>query len=96
MTQAFDRVKTIIVEQLGIEPDEVQMNSNFVNDLGADDLDFVELIMAFEEEFEVEIPDNVAERIKTVGETVNIVVYGYGYVPNDENLKMERTTPPIP
>ena len=83
MTQAFDKVKTIIVEQLGVEPDEVQMNSTFVNDLGADSLDIVELVMAFEEEFEVEIPDDVAERIKTVGEAVNIVVYGYGYVPND-------------
>ena len=81
MTQAFDKVKTIIVEQLGVEPDEVQMNSTFVNDLGADSLDIVELVMAFEEEFEVEIPDNVAERIKTVGEAVNYVVYGY--MPNN-------------
>ena len=80
MTQAFDRVKTIIVEQLGIEPDEVQMNSNFVNDLGADDLDFVELIMAFEEEFEIEIPDYVAEKVKTVGEVIDVL---YGYMPNN-------------
>ena len=69
----FDKVKKIVVEQLGVEPDEVQMNSTFVDDLGADSLDIVELIMAFEEEFEIEIPDEKAEKIKTVEDVVKYI-----------------------
>lgn len=69
----FDQVKKIVVEQLGVEPDEVQMNSTFVDDLGADSLDIVELIMAFEEEFEIEIPDEKAEKIKTVEDVVKYI-----------------------
>ena len=63
-------VKNIIVEQLGVEADQVKPEAQFVNDLGADSLDTVELIMALEEEFDVEIPDEKAEKIKTVGEAV--------------------------
>ena len=62
----FDKVKAIVVEQLGVDEAEVTIDSTFIDDLGADSLDIVELIMAFEEEFNVEIPDDVAEKIKTV------------------------------
>ena len=65
-----ERVKNIIVEQLGVEADQVKPEAQFVNDLGADSLDTVELIMALEEEFDVEIPDEQAEKIKTVGEAI--------------------------
>jgi len=65
-----ERVKNIIVEQLGVEADRVTPEAQFVNDLGADSLDTVELIMALEEEFDIEIPDEKAEKIKTVGEAV--------------------------
>ena len=69
----FERVKKIVVEQLSVEPDEVQMTSTFVDDLGADSLDIVELIMAFEEEFNIEIPDEKAEKIKTVEDVVKYI-----------------------
>jgi acyl carrier protein len=68
-----ERVKNIIVEQLGVEADQVKPEAQFVNDLGADSLDTVELIMALEEEFDVEIPDEKAEKIKTVGEAVSYI-----------------------
>jgi acyl carrier protein len=67
------RVKEIIVEQLGVDPAEVVAGASFVNDLGADSLDTVELVMAFEEEFGVEIPDDEAEKIQTVGNAVDYV-----------------------
>ena len=66
----FDKVKAIVVEQLGVDEAEVTIDSTFIDDLGADSLDIVELIMAFEEEFNVEIPDDVAEKIKTVKDTL--------------------------
>lgn len=66
-----ERVKNIIVEQLRVEPDQVKPEAQFVNDLGADSLDTVELIMALEEEFDIEIPDEQAEKIKTVGEALD-------------------------
>ena len=69
----FEQVKKIVVDQLGAEPDEVQMSSTFVDDLGADSLDIVELIMAFEEEFNIEIPDEKAEKIKTVEDVVKYI-----------------------
>ena len=69
----FDKVKAIVVEQLGVDEDEVTIDSTFIDDLGADSLDIVELIMAFEEEFNVEIPDDVAEKIKTVKDTVEYI-----------------------
>lgn len=64
------KVKAIIVEQLGIEEDEVKMESSFIDDLGADSLDTVELVMAFEEEFDIEIPDEEAEKITTVKDAI--------------------------
>ncbi len=69
----FDRVKKIVKEQLGVEEEEIQMSSTFVDDLGADSLDIVELIMAFEEEFNIEIPDEKAEKIKTVEDVVKYI-----------------------
>ena len=69
----LDKVKEIIVEQLGVDADQVKPGSNFVDDLGADSLDTVELIMSFEEEFGVEIPDTEAEKIKTVQEVINYI-----------------------
>ena len=69
----FDKVRDIVVEQLGSEADEVTLESTFIDDLGADSLDIVELIMAFEEECNVEIPDEAAEKIKTVQDVVNYI-----------------------
>ena len=71
----FDKVKDIVVEQLGVEADEVTLDSTFIDDLGADSLDIVELIMAFEEEFGVEIPDEAAEKIKTVQDADHAQMY---------------------
>ena len=68
-----DKVKAIIVEQLGAEEEDVKVDSSFVDDLGADSLDIVELVMALEEEFELEIPDEDAEKIRTVGEAVKYI-----------------------
>ena len=68
-----ERVKNIIVEQLGVEADQVKPEAQFVNDLGADSLDTVELIMTLEEEFNIEIPDEKAEKIKTVGEAIEYI-----------------------
>jgi len=69
----FDRVKKIIIDQLGSEEAEVTMEASFVDDLGADSLDIVELVMALEEEFDLEIPDDEAEKIRTVGEAVKYI-----------------------
>lgn len=71
--QIFEKVKGIIVEQLGVEEDEVTEGAAFVDDLGADSLDIVELIMALEEEFDLEIPDEDAERISTVRDAVEYI-----------------------
>jgi acyl carrier protein len=68
-----ERVKEIICEQLGVEEDEVTPNAKFIEDLGADSLDTVELVMAFEEEFDLEIPDEDAEKIVTVGDAVSYI-----------------------
>ena len=70
---ALDKVTEIIVEQLGVKPEEVTPEASFVDDLGADSLDTVELVMAFEEEFGVEIPDEDAEKIQTVGDAVKYI-----------------------
>lgn len=69
----FEKVKEIVVEQLGVDASEVNIDSTFIDDLGADSLDIVELIMAFEEEFSVEIPDEVAEKIKSVKDAVELI-----------------------
>ena len=68
-----DKVKNIIVEQLGVDEDEVEMDASFTDDLGADSLDIVELVMAFEEEFGIEIPDEEAENISTVRQAVEYI-----------------------
>ena len=73
MATVFDRVKSIVVDQLGVDPNEVTPEASFVDDLGADSLDVVELVMALEEEFETEIPDEDAEKIATVGEAVRYI-----------------------
>jgi len=67
------KVKSIIADQLGVSEDEIKMESSFIEDLGADSLDIVELVMAMEEEFEIEIPDEEAENIKTVGDAINYI-----------------------
>ena len=66
-------VKEIIVEQLGVDPAEVVPGASFINDLGADSLDTVELVMAFEEEFGIEIPDEEAEKIQSVGQAIEYI-----------------------
>ncbi len=71
MASHADKVKEIIVEQLGVDASEVTEGAKFIDDLGADSLDTVELVMAFEEEFDVEIPDEEAEKLTTVGNAIN-------------------------
>jgi acyl carrier protein len=68
-----DKVKEIIVDQLGVEADQVKPEASFIEDLGADSLDTVELVMAFEEEFDIEIPDEDAEKIKKVSDAINYI-----------------------
>jgi acyl carrier protein len=68
--ESIDRIKKIIVDQLGVDEEKITEDSSFIDDLGADSLDIVELIMAFEEEFDIEIPDEDAEKMKTVGDAV--------------------------
>lgn len=69
--EIFEKLKEIIVNQLGVEAEQVKMKSTFVDDLSADSLDIVELVMNIEEEFEMEIPDEAAEKIVTVGDVVD-------------------------
>ena len=71
--EIFDKVKEIIVEQLGVAENAVSMEASFIDDLGADSLDIVELIMALEEEFDMEIPDADAEKVVTVGDVVDYI-----------------------
>lgn len=73
MSTIEERVKKIVVEQLGVKEDEVKPESSFVDDLGADSLDTVELVMALEEEFETEIPDEQAEKITTVQQAIDYI-----------------------
>ena len=68
-----ERVKDVIVAQLGVDPSEVKPEASYVDDLGADSLDTVELVMALEEEFGLDIPDEEAEKIKTIGETIEYI-----------------------
>ncbi len=69
----LDKIKGIVVEQLGVDADQVTEDASFVDDLGADSLDTVELIMAFEEEFDIEIPDEDAQKIKTVKDVIEYI-----------------------
>ena len=73
MSDVADRVKKIVVEHLGVEEDKVVENASFIDDLGADSLDTVELVMAFEEEFGIEIPDDAAEKIATVKDAITFI-----------------------
>ena len=74
MSYIEERVKKIVCEQLGVKEEEVKASSSFVDDLGADSLDTVELVMALEEEFETEIPDEQAEKLTTVQEAIDYIV----------------------
>ena len=73
MSDVAARVKKIVVEHLGVDEGKVEEGASFIDDLGADSLDTVELVMAFEEEFNVEIPDDAAEKIQTVGDAINFI-----------------------
>ncbi len=72
MSEKYQKIQSLIVEQLGVDEEEVTLEASFVDDLGADSLDLVELVMAFEEAFEIRIPDEDAEKIRTVG---NVITY---------------------
>jgi len=73
MSENAERVKTIVVEHLGVEESKVTDTASFIDDLGADSLDTVELVMAFEEEFGIEIPDDAAEKIQTVRDAIDYI-----------------------
>lgn len=73
MSDVAERVKSIVVEHLGVDEDKVSENASFIDDLGADSLDTVELVMAFEEEFSCEIPDDAAEKITTVKDAIDFI-----------------------
>src|SRR6204780_5093270 len=87
MSDIGERVKKIVVEHLGVEAEKVTDNASFIDDLGADSLDTVELVMAFEEEFGCEIPDDAAETILTVGDAVKFL---------EKNAKSCLPSPPPP
>jgi len=78
MSTVEERVRKIVVEQLGVKEDELKNEASFVDDLGADSLDTVELVMALEEEFETEIPDEEAEKIATVQQAIDHIKIGLG------------------
>eukprot|EP01036_Dinobryon_divergens_P050609 gene50609-67768_t len=78
MSDTLERVRKIVIDHLDADPDKVTEKASFIDDLGADSLDNVELVMAFEEEFSVEIPDDAAESIQTFGDAVGFVTSGSG------------------
>ncbi|MDJ0601303.1 MAG: acyl carrier protein [Crocosphaera sp.] len=82
--EIFEKVKSIVVEQLEVAEDTVTPEASFANDLGADSLDTVELVMALEEEFDIEIPDEIAEKIGTVGDAVEYIDTGKVKDPEQE------------
>ena len=84
MSDIENRVKKIVVEHLGVESGKVVDSASFVDDLGADSLDTVELVMAFEEEFDIEIPDDAAETIQTFGDAVKSVSYTHLTLPTSD------------
>lgn len=71
--EVFEKVKNVIIEQLGVAENNITIEASFIDDLGADSLDIVELIMALEEEFDIEIPDSDAEKVVTVGDVVEYI-----------------------
>ena len=73
MSDTLEKVQAIVVEHLGVEADKVTASASFIEDIGADSLDTVELVMAFEEEFGIEIPDDAAETILSVGDAINFI-----------------------
>ncbi len=73
MSDVAQKVKDIVIEHLGVEKEKVNESASFIDDLGADSLDTVELVMAFEEEFECEIPDDIAEKILTIKDAINYI-----------------------
>lgn len=73
MSDVAERVKKIVIEHLGVEADKVKDNASFIDDLGADSLDTVELVMEFEDEFDLNIPDEDAEKIQTVGDAIKYI-----------------------
>ena len=73
MSEHYDKIKEIIIDKLGVEDSKVTMEANFIDDLGADSLDTVELIMQFEEDFNIEIPDEDAETLRSVGQAVDYI-----------------------
>ena len=73
MSDVAERVKKIVIEHLGVDAEKVTPEASFIDDLGADSLDTVELVMAFEEEFGIEIPDDAAETIQTVGDAIKVI-----------------------
>jgi acyl carrier protein len=73
MADKFQKVQSLVVEQLGVDIDEATVDASFVDDLGADSLDLVELVMAFEEAFDMKIPDEDAEKIRTIGDAVSYI-----------------------
>ena len=76
MSDVLERVRKIVIEHLDADPEKVTEKASFIDDLGADSLDNVELVMAFEEEFDIEIPDDAAEHIQTVGDAVKFIAAG--------------------
>src|SRR5690348_17900968 len=93
MSETADRVKKIVVEHLGVEPDKVTEDASFIDDLGADSLDIVELVMAFEEEFGVEIPDDAAEKITTVRDAIEYIDQNKGRTRRSEEHTSELQSP---
>ena len=89
-----ERVKKIVVEHLGVEPDKVTESASFIDDLGADSLDTVELVMAFEEEFGCEIPDDAAETILTVGDAVKFLEKNAKSCPRFRDIPAVRIAQP--
>ena len=73
MSDVYEKVSDIVVEHLGVDKEKVTMEASFIDDLGADSLDNVELVMAFEEAFDLEIPDEAAEKIATIGDAVKLI-----------------------
>jgi acyl carrier protein len=76
--ELFEKLKGMIVDQLGVDEDSISMDSSFVDDLNADSLDMVELVMAMEQEFDISVPDEVAEKVGTVGDAVEFIKNALG------------------